>query len=324
MKLYFRLQRAVVVNYKKNFPFIHKNCFYNYPGEPSHFSFKDTFKSATASLIQTVRRNKCSKKAISFHQSCNAIIKKPIITWLGHATFLIQLPGITLITDPVLASPSPILQRLISAYDISTLPKIDVVIISHNHRDHMDIQTLKALHKFNPELDILLPHGNRHYVRNIGISHEHMWWDQWQKKQLSCTFLPARHWSQRGLFDRNTSLWGSWMVQDEHNTIYFGGDSAYGDHYATIAHNFNTIDYALLPIGPCDESLRDVHMNAEEAGKAFLDLQAHACIPMHFGTFLLGDADIDLPLKRFIAWWESQTLTATKQLLLPQQQGLRP
>jgi L-ascorbate metabolism protein UlaG (beta-lactamase superfamily) len=306
-------------NFSKSMPFIKGNRFYNYPDEPSHFSFGDLFKTASSSLLRKIMQPKQIEKKLNKHILTS---QQPLITWLGHATFLIQTQCATVITDPVLDSPSMLLQRLIDPYHIEALPPIDFIIISHNHRDHLDLKSIELLKKHNPHIKILLPFGDaRYFDSSTTKTVEHAWWQTTQYNTIGFTFLPARHWSQRTPFDYNKSLWGSWMIQDDNHTIYFAGDSAYDDHFVTIAHHYPTIDCALLPIGPCEPRalLKDVHMNAEEAGQAFIDLRANSCIPMHWGTFLLGDTHIDAPIKRFITWW-NETYTSvidTKKLYLP-------
>ena len=363
--------------YAKRMPFLSKGFlsgqrFYNYPGERSLFSAYDVARSAKDSLVHwlqgtfaqeqligtQLRRVRAARRATSLPTGFisgapkkiqSFVGQKPIVTWLGHATFLLQFPSCTIITDPVLSSPSPFLQRLLPSYDVHALPKIDVVLLSHNHRDHMDIATLQQLKACNDTIKIFAPLGDRVHLQYFCEVHEHEWWQQHllvqhqlvehslpqhslaqhsllqpsldQSLVPSCTFLPARHWSRRSLGDYNKSLWGSWMIESDGYKIYFGGDSAYGDHFSAIAQQFGKIDYALLPIGPCEprESIKDAHMNAEEAGQAFMDLKAQYCVPMHFGTFSLGDDDPTASFIRFMAWWERHhaSMIASTSLVLP-------
>jgi L-ascorbate metabolism protein UlaG (beta-lactamase superfamily) len=126
------------------------------------------------------------------------------------------------------------------------------------------------------------------------------------EEKLTLTFLPAYHWSGRGIFDANRSIWGSWMIRHGKYHCYFAGDTAYGEHFEHIAHAFPTIHTAFMPIGPCEPHayLRQSHINAEEAGQAFLTLNAQHLIPMHWGTFGFGiDRPLE-PLHRLEAWWE--------------------
>ena len=127
-------------------------------------------------------------------------------------------------------------------------------------------------------------------------------------KEVRFTFLPAMHWSARGLFDRNKSLWGSWMIEYGQTKIYFAGDSAYSDHFATIADHFPDISLALMPIAPCEPTpwMRKSHLDAHQAVQAFTELQARHFIPMHWGTFAFGHDHFIGPVDRLNAAWSEQ------------------
>jgi L-ascorbate metabolism protein UlaG (beta-lactamase superfamily) len=133
------------------------------------------------------------------------------------------------------------------------------------------------------------------------------WWQQHIASDLVCTFLPAKHWSNRGIFDTNQILWGSWMIQlpSASWSLYFAGDSSYDTHFKEIANHFQKIDVAILPIAPNEPRhlMKNSHMDACEAGRAFLDLNAHILIPMHWGTFRLGTDTFNYPVKLLRKWW---------------------
>ena len=280
----------------------------------------------------------------------------PVITWLGHATMLIQVAGKTILTDPIFTTPSILFKRILPAgIALDKLPKIDIVLISHNHRDHMDSASLDYIaQKFNPLF--LVPMGDKawfleRYKKNLSAQkisnttnifvrkiigttrtqellsdvrehelrvEEFLWWEQYRvSPEILLTFVPAWHWSQRNLFDHNRSLWGGWMIeavckQDALGTdlvkkIYFAGDTAYNKFYfQAIAEHFSPIDCAILPIGPGDPDLwmRRSHMNACQAGQAFVDCQADYLVPMHWGTFYFGHDSFSAPLERLITWWD--------------------
>jgi L-ascorbate metabolism protein UlaG (beta-lactamase superfamily) len=250
-----------------------------------------------------------------------AVSSEPRITWLGHSTFLIQIAGVNIITDPVFGDLSVLFPRKTPcgvAFD--DLPRIDIVIISHNHRDHMDKNSLKRLQKRdNPLCLVPLKCGPLMHKWGVTDIKELDWWGFFYDANrytddMFLFFLPAWHWSGRALYDENTTLWGSWMIQAHGKTIYFAGDSAYHqEFYKAIAQAFPPIDVALMPIGPNEphESVKDEHMSAEEAGQAFIDLKAKAFIPMHWGTFWLGtDSFID-PITRLNKWWAVHAADAT-------------
>lgn len=229
------------------------------------------------------------------------------VTWLGHATCLIKTPRASILTDPVFGSLSFLYKRKLPKIQHQHIPRVDVVLISHNHRDHLDKKTIMWLHKEKDPL-FLVPQGDKACFERWGISkvQECLWWEQIVFNEVTYTFVPAWHWSQRGVFDRNRSLWGGWMIQDAKKTIYFAGDTAYNQAYFTaIAHHFPSIDLALLPIGPGDPDhlMRRSHVNAELAGKLFLDCGARMLLPIHWGTFQFGHDRFDAPIKRLEAWW---------------------
>ncbi len=235
------------------------------------------------------------------------------ITWIGHATFLIQADGYTIITDPVLGNLlSPLFPRLLKpGVPLDALPSIDYVLISHNHRDHMDRQSLYAIKQRNPNVQILTALGDKAWFdyHNFARSSEHSWWEETIiSPKLRFTFLPSVHWSQRYLFDKNRSLWGSWMISFGDQHIYFAGDTAYGNHFAQIAHEFPDINTALLPIGPGEPSqwMKHNHLNSEDALQAFEALGAHHFIPMHWGTFQFGTDQGEEPIIRLKHAWEQK------------------
>ena len=221
---------------------------------------------------------------------------------MGHATSLIRYQGATIITDPIFYHSSWLFKRqapLIPAPEL--LPAIDYILISHSHPDHCDMKTLRFIHKRNPKVVVYAPLGLKNILKKTGIStvHEYTWWQSDQINlphipHITFTFLPALHWSQRGIFDYNRTLWGSWMIQIGGKTIYFAGDTAYGKHFADIHEQFPHIDCALLPIAPGEPRslMQHTHMDAEEALQAFLDLQKPFFIPIHWGVFDFGSESL--------------------------------
>jgi len=235
------------------------------------------------------------------------------ITWLGHATFLIQIGGINILTDPIFGDVSRFFRRMLPCgIAPKQLPSIDVVLISHNHLDHMDKASLHIVRERNPDVSVFVPHGDGAWFSGRGFStvSEHTWWQD-QKitgldgKELLFHFVPAAHWSQRGILDKNRSLWGGWVISWQGRTIYFAGDTAYGHHFASIAKEFPSIDIALMPIGPIEpEKMRKTHISPEEAIEAFRELNARHFISMHWGTFPFGSDFFDEPMRRLSQRWE--------------------
>lgn len=305
-------------------PYRKKNRFYlRKDHKPESFLF-DTIPSFLQSLV---RRQKIAPGIQNWIdlQDPKQESRKPLITWIGHASFLIQLEGLNIITDPIFGNASWLFPRhLPPGISINQLPPIDVVLISHNHRDHMDEASLLMLKKKNQHTQFLVPYGDKYWFdrRKFKGVIEHEWWQITKKtnnkeNEVRFTFLPAAHWSQRGLFDKNRSLWGSWLIESNNYTIYFAGDTAYEGHFSAIGNAFSTIDIGLIPVGPCEPRswMKHAHIGAEEAGQAFLDIGAQHFIPMHWGTFPFGTDHLTEPIDRLHLWWqEKQEQLQTKQL----------
>jgi len=237
---------------------------------------------------------------------------EPVIIWIGHATFLIQINGLNILTDPVFFNleKMPILfkRRVHVPFGIDKLPKIHAILISHSHQDHMDKPTLLALKKDQPH--IFVPHGKKNWFVKHDFKHvtELEWWQSADMNGVKLTFLPAVHWTGREIFDINKSLWGSWMLEVLDKKIYFAGDTAYGPHFTMIKEKFGPIDIALMPIAPNEPRhfINHVHLSAQDAIKAFIDLGAHDFIPMHWGTFESGlDTFID-PINLLQKYWQEK------------------
>ncbi len=244
------------------------------------------------------------------------------VTWIGHATLLLQWPGGTVLTDPIFsarasplpfAGPARIPARPLA---IDELPSVDVVLLSHNHYDHLDAPSVRALRaRFDPLF--LAPLGVDAHLRGWGVERVVAadWWqyvdvDGWR---FHCT--PAQHFSARSLFDRNATLWAGWYVEPRGDAtaprLFFAGDTAYADHFATCRTRLGAPDVACLPIGAYRPRriMRPVHMNPEEAVQAFFDLGAAHFVPIHWGTFALTDEPLDEPPARLCARAARHALT---------------
>ncbi len=229
-----------------------------------------------------------------------------VVTFVGHATFLIQVAATNLLIDPVYSErASPVSfagPRRVRAPGVrfDDLPAISLVLLSHNHYDHCDLATLRALdRRFQPRL--VAPIGNGRLLRSVGIRQveEIDWWQRASGAPLPVTLTPAQHFSARGMLDRNRALWGGFLIEAGGRRILFAGDSGYGPHFREIAARLGPIDLALLPIGAYEPRwfMKDIHMNPAEAVQAHLDLGARQSIAMHFGTFQLTPEGIDEPVR---------------------------
>ncbi len=225
--------------------------------------------------------------------------KEDFICWLSHASFLIQLGGKRILIDPVFGH-IPFYKRQINApYKVEDLDKIDYLLISHTHYDHCDNVSINAIDSLKPQavVPVNMSRTIQKMAPNI-TSHELDWYESYQNEELKITFVPARHWGRRSLFDKNSVLWGGYILTYQNKSIYFAGDSAPGTHFEEIGERYK-IDIALLPIGGYKPEfiMKDNHLNPQEAFDAFKQLKAERMIPMHYGTFDLSDEPLDEPLE---------------------------
>lgn len=228
------------------------------------------------------------------------------ITFINHASFLIQSGGFNILTDPVFSQrtspfsfigPRRIHQPGIALED---LPPIDVILISHDHYDHLDLASMEALiERDNPKLYMGLGVASR-----LPTSAQSIELDWWQSSQVAdgfkLWFLDVQHFSGRTLTDRNSTLWGGFMLDINGKKIYFGGDSGYADHYQRTYDHFGPVDIAFLPIGAYAPRsfFKPVHLNPTEAMQAHQDLHAELSIGMHYGTFQLSAEPREEPVQR--------------------------
>jgi L-ascorbate metabolism protein UlaG (beta-lactamase superfamily) len=226
------------------------------------------------------------------------------ITFINHASFLIRLPGAVLLTDPIFSQRcSPVSwagpkRCRPPGIRLADVPRPDVVLVSHNHYDHMDLPTLQYLRQQHAPVVVTLP-GNARTLARVGIAAAELdWWQTLRIGDLVITATPARHFAARTPFDRNRSLWGGFMIDAPAARILFAGDSATGPHWDDIRARLGPADVALLPIGAYEPRwlMAAMHMNPAEAVAAHLALAARRSIGMHFGTFQLTDEAIDAPL----------------------------
>ncbi|MDR3538110.1 MAG: MBL fold metallo-hydrolase [Acetobacteraceae bacterium] len=227
------------------------------------------------------------------------------VTFIGHSSFLVQVGGIAVLLDPIWSARCSPLQfagpRRVRppGQKLEALPDVDLLLVSHNHYDHMDLGTLRRVQRrWHPPVATGL--GNARHLAKAGIrtAVELDWWDTTEIAGARVTYVPAQHFSARTLYDRNRCLWGGFVVEAGGAAVYFAGDSGYCPHFAEIGRRFPNIDVALLPIGAYEPRwfMRQQHVNPEEAVQAHLDLQPRRSIGMHFGTFQLTDEAIDAPV----------------------------
>ncbi|MBA4394392.1 MAG: MBL fold metallo-hydrolase, partial [Desulfobacca sp.] len=222
------------------------------------------------------------------------------LTYLGHATYWIRLQGQNILTDPVFNDVGFLINRQ-TPFPLppKELPKSDVVLISHSHYDHLNVESLQIL---GSRPLYLTPLGYKDWFKDVipgARVIELDWFESYSFQGLTFRLLPAQHWSKRTLWDTNQSLWGSWLIEGEKRKVFFAGDTGYFVGIKEFGKKFGPIDAALLPIGGYEPRwfMEKYHMNPEEAVMAFLDLKAKVLFPLHWGVFDLTDEPLDLPPK---------------------------
>jgi N-acyl-phosphatidylethanolamine-hydrolysing phospholipase D len=246
-------------------------------------------------------------------------------TWIGHSTVLLQLGGINALTDPVFSQRASPIQwmgprRVMDpGLPIDALPPIDLVVLSHNHYDHLDKPAVKRIASVNPETTWIVPLGLGAYIRGWGARDivELDWWQHTEIRGLRVTATPARHFSGRGLRDRNRSLWCGFAFEMEGKRALFVGDTAYHPEFGAVGSTCGPFDLLMIPIGAYDPRwfMQIVHVCPEEAVRIYEDLVApHPSKPLpvmlgiHWGSFRLTDEPMEEPPQRTTARWRAAGL----------------
>ncbi|HEX8252961.1 MAG TPA: MBL fold metallo-hydrolase [Thermoanaerobaculia bacterium] len=229
------------------------------------------------------------------------------VTMVNHATLLVQTENVNILTDPIWSercSPFSFIgpkRHHAPGIRFEDLPPIDVVILSHNHYDHMDVPTLQRLSReHKPRIFAGLGNGAFLRSQNIGRVTELDWWEAAPLAQgVRLNAVPAQHFSSRGLADRDANLWCGYVIETTEGPIFFAGDTGWGSHFAKVNERFGKVRLALLPIGAFRPEwfMCAVHISPKDAVRAAKDLEANLSIPMHYGTFHLGDDGQDEPVQ---------------------------
>jgi N-acyl-phosphatidylethanolamine-hydrolysing phospholipase D len=227
------------------------------------------------------------------------------VTWIGHATVLIQYRGINILTDPMFSDRASPLNFLgperynPPSLQLKDLPPIHYIVISHNHYDHLDIKTVQQI---GSNTKWLVPLGLQQWFVRAGVKKEAViefdWWDVNKFQNAIITATPAQHWSARSLWDRNKTLWASWILKIGDKTIWYSGDTGYNPYqFNEIGRKFKTIDLALISIGAYEPRwfMKEMHINPEEAVQIHLDIKSQHSIAVQWGTFQLTSEPIDDP-----------------------------
>ncbi|MDV7186601.1 MBL fold metallo-hydrolase [Lutibacter sp. TH_r2] len=231
---------------------------------------------------------------------------QPRITWFGHSTLFVEMEGKNIFIDPMLGevpAPHPLLgnPRFNKELPISieNLPEIDLVLISHDHYDHLDYGSIQQLK--NKVKQFYVPLGIKAHLTEWGVLEEKIkefdWWETSTFEGINLVATPARHFSGRGL-KRNNTLWCSWVIKSENNSIFFSGDSGYGKHFKEIGEKYGPFDFAMMECGQYNEQWAHIHMTPEETIQASVDVQAKTMMPIHWGAFKLALHTWNDPVER--------------------------
>ena len=270
----------------------------------STFIARRTWQSITST------RTFDASRIVNNGAALRAVPAPPSITWIGHATLLVQVDGLNVLTDPTWsdrAGPTSWIgaQRVTApGLAFEDLPRIDVVTISHDHYDHLDLPTVKRLAADHNPLFLVPLRMKAWFADNDMHRVEELdWWEEREVRGVRFVCTPAQHFSQRSLWDGNHRLWASWAILGRERRFYHGGDTGYFAGFKEIGRRLGPFDVAALPIGAYlpPSIMRLVHTTPEEAVQAFEDLDARIILGMHWGTFDLADEPLDQPPVRMLA-----------------------
>lgn len=243
--------------------------------------------------------------------------KEAKFVWFGHSAILMRISDLTILIDPMLgpdASPiAPIDTKRFSDNTldlIDNLPKIDILIISHDHYDHLDLASIQKLKEKTDTYYVALGVGR--HLESWGISSERItefdWWDQQDISDLKITFTPTRHFSGRGLTDRLKSLWGGWALKSDTQNIWFSGDGGYGKHFKEIGDKLGPFDFGFMECGQYNEKWHPIHLFPEESVQAAQDANVKKAMPVHWAGFALAHHTWSEPAEDFALYAKEKNL----------------
>lgn len=274
-----------------------------------HFNARTFFREMVWKALLTRRTG--TQRAPAFPK---LTVGQAAITWIGHASFLVQFTDLNVLIDPNFANWLFLLKRIKrSGLRLKDLPPIDLVLLTHAHFDHFNKRTLRRLP--HPKIAVM-PWGMRDLAYNLGFGRivELEWWESFTHRDWTVTLTPCKHWGARVLRDNHRG-YGGFVLQHQGRSIYHAGDSAYFEGFKEIGRSCAP-EIALLPIGAYHPAtFRRIHMGPDEAIKVFKDLRAQWLVPMHYGAFRLSFEDMDEPPRWLRQLAEEQGLTRKLRFL---------
>ncbi|WP_413587342.1 MBL fold metallo-hydrolase [Bdellovibrio sp. HCB274] len=230
------------------------------------------------------------------------------VAWFGHSTILLNFDGKIVLIDPVLSNSTGPLGIMMKRFqnpvvELADLPKIDAIVISHDHYDHLDMDSIKFFK--DKDVPFIVPLGVGAHLTSWGIAAERIqeldWWQSTKVADLELIATPAQHFSGRGMFNQNKSLWASWVIKNDKHRIFFSGDSGYDTHFKDIGEKLGPFDMAFVESGQYNEKWAEVHLLPQESVQAFKDLNAKRYFPIHWGMFSLAFHSWYEPLEKLTA-----------------------
>ena len=303
-----------------------EGIFINKKAVPKDLSFSESLNLAYKFFTIKVPngRPKEDLKVIKLDSANVADYKsKTRMIWYGHSSFLLQMDGLNILLDPMFGmvpAPHPWLGddrfNKEMPLEVEKLPRIDAVIFSHDHYDHLDYETILKLK--DKTKHYFVPLGLGVHLESWGIPADKItemdWWEEKQLQNITLVCTPAQHFSGRKLDNSQSTLWSSWVVQSKDENIYFSGDSGYAPHFKEIGEKYGPFDLALMECGQYDKMWPDIHMMPEETAQAGLDVKAKKIMPIHWAGFKLALHDWKDPIKRV----EAKALELNLKVIAPQ------
>ncbi|WP_317896567.1 MBL fold metallo-hydrolase [Aurantibacillus circumpalustris] len=230
---------------------------------------------------------------------------KTTLIWFGHSSYLLKINGLIILVDPVFSGNAAPISFMVKAFDGSNeyqpedFPKIDILLLTHDHYDHLDYKTVVKLKLKINKIVCSLGVGSHleHWGFSQKIIHELDWWETFTEQEINLTATPGRHFSGRGI-KRGQSLWSAFILKTKKYNLFLGGDSGYDTHFKTIGEKFGPFDLSILECGQYNKSWPNIHMMPEETAQAAIDIKSNVLLPVHWGKFTLAMHDWDEPINR--------------------------